>query len=110
MATEIIITVVIMLVIVYVIDKIYGRINIENYSPIWEYFVKALLYGFIATVTLFYGKESLSDVNTLEWAIIAVSAVEGIGNYINYVKESKMRKKSGIVHKIEQAIHKLLGR
>ncbi|MGG2104926.1 hypothetical protein [Lysinibacillus pakistanensis] len=92
MKTEFIITVVIILGMVIVIDKIYEKINIENYSPIWEYFSKAILYGFIASVTLFYGKESLRDVNALEWAIIAVSAIEGIGNYINYVKESKKRK------------------
>ncbi|MGE7690317.1 hypothetical protein ACQKMI_14065 [Lysinibacillus sp. NPDC097214] len=92
MKTEMIITVVIILGIVILIDKIYGKINIENYSPIWEYFSKAILYGFIASVTLFYGKESLRDVNLLEWAIIAVSAIEGTGNYINYVKESKRRK------------------
>ena len=94
MASEITITVVIILGIAFLIEKIYRRINIENYSPIWEYFSKALLYGFIATVTLFYGKESLSDVNALEWAIIAVSAIEGTGNYINYVKESKKRKEA----------------
>jgi len=92
MKTEIIITVVIILGIVISIDKIYGKINMENYSPVWEYFSKALLYGFIASITLFYGKESLRDVNALEWAIIAVSAIEGTGNYINYVKESKRRK------------------
>jgi len=92
MKTEFIITVVIILGMVIVIDKIYEKINIENYSPIWEYFSKAILYGFIASVTLFYGKESLRDVNPLEWAIIAVSVIEGIGNYINYVKESKKRK------------------
>jgi len=93
MKTEIMITVVIILGLVIAIDKIYGKINIENYSPIWEYFSKALLYGFIASVTLFYEKDSLRDVNTLEWAIIAVSIIEGTGNYINYVKESKKRKK-----------------
>jgi len=87
-----IITVIIILGLVISIDKIYGKINLENYSPIWEYFFKALLYGFIASVTLFYGKESLRDVNPLEWAIIAVSVIEGTGNYINYVKESKRRK------------------
>ena len=92
MKIEIIITVVIILGLVISIDKIYGKINIENYSPIWEYFSKALLYGFIASITLFYGKESLRDVNALEWAIIAVSAIEGTGNYINYVKESQRRK------------------
>jgi len=92
MKTEFIITVVIILGMVIVIDKIYEKINIENYSPIWEYFSKAILYGFIASVTLFYGKESLRDVNPLEWAIIAVSVIEGTGNYINYVKESKRRK------------------
>ena len=29
----------------------------------------------------------------LEWAIVAVSTIEGIGNYINYVKESEKRKR-----------------
>lgn len=56
MKAEFIITIVIILGMVIVIDKIYGKINIENYSPIWEYFSKAILYGFIASVTLFYGK------------------------------------------------------
>ncbi|MEQ6353436.1 hypothetical protein ABNX05_02270 [Lysinibacillus sp. M3] len=92
MKTEMIITVIIILGIVILIDKIYKKINLENYSPVWEYFSKAILYGFIASITLFYGKESLRDVNPLEWAIIAVSAIEGTGNYINYVKESKSRK------------------
>ena len=93
MKAEIVITVVIILGMVFLIDKIYGKINIENYSPIWEYFSKALLYGFIASVTLFYEKESIRDVNALEWAIIAVSVIEGTGNYINYVKESKRAKR-----------------
>lgn len=92
MTTEIIITIVLILIIAFCIDKIYGRINMEHYSAIWEYFFKAFLYGFIASITLFYGKESLSDVSTLEWAVIAVSLIEGIGNYINYVKEAKKRK------------------
>lgn len=44
-------------------------------------------------LALHYSMErKLRDVNALEWAIIAVSAIEGIGNYINYVKESKRRK------------------
>ena len=93
MTIEIIITLVFILGIAFFIDKIYGKIRLENYSPIWEYFFKAFLYGFIAIITMFYGKESLSDVSMLEWAIIAVSAIEGTGNYINYVKESKRRKK-----------------
>lgn len=92
MKTEMIITVVLIIGMVILIEKIYGKINIENYSPIWEYFSKAILYGFIASITLLYGKETLRDVNPLEWAIIAVSAIEGTGNYINYVKESKRRK------------------
>lgn len=92
MATEFITTIVIIFAIVFFVDKIYDRISLSNYSPIWEYFAKAFLYGFIAIVTLFYGKDSMSDVSMLEWAIIAVSAIEGTGNYINYVKESKMRK------------------
>ena len=92
MKTEIIITVVLVIGLVILIDKIYGKVDLEKYSPIWEYFSKALLYGFIASVTLFYGRESLSDVSTLEWAIVAVSLIEGTGNYINYVKESKIRK------------------
>ena len=96
MKAEIVITVVIILGMAFLIDKIYGKINMENYSPIWEYFSKALLYGFIASVTLFYEKDSLRDVNTLEWAIVAVSIIEGTGNYINYVKESKKRKKQKI--------------
>lgn len=93
MTTEIITTIVInfllVTLIVTLIDKIYSKIDLEHYSPKWEYFLKAVLYGFIASVTLFYGKESLNDVSMLEWAIVAVSAIEGIGNYINYVKEAK---------------------
>lgn len=92
MTTELIITVVIVLFIVILIDKVFSKINLDQYSPKWEYFLKALLYGFIASVTVFYGKESLNDVSMLEWAIVAVSLIEGIGNYINYVKESKKRK------------------
>lgn len=92
MITEIILTIIIILGIVSLVNKVYGRINIDNYSPIWEYFFKAFLYGFIATVTMFYGKDSLSDINALEFAIIAVSAIEGTGNYINYVKEVNKRK------------------
>jgi len=72
MKTEIIITVVIILGMVILIDKIYGKINIENYSPIWEYFSKALLYGFIASITLFYEKESLRDVNAKEQGTILI--------------------------------------
>lgn len=41
MKTEIIITVVIIIGMVISIDKIYGKINMENYSPVWEYFSKA---------------------------------------------------------------------
>jgi len=96
MTKEIIITIAIILGLVMAIDKIYGKINLENYSPIWEYFSKALLYGFIASITLFYEKDSLRDVNTLEWAVVTVSIIEGTGNYINYVKESKRRKKQKI--------------
>ncbi|MFF2175876.1 hypothetical protein ACFVT8_05355 [Lysinibacillus sp. NPDC058147] len=96
MKTEMIITVVLIIGMVILIEKIYNKINIENYSPIWEYFSKAILYGFIASITLLYGKETLRDVNPLEWAIIAVSAIEGTGNYINYVKESKRRKKKDL--------------
>ena len=75
MTTELIITVVIVFLLVTLIDKIYSKINLEQYSPKWEYFLKALLYGFIASVTLFYGKESLNDVSMLEWAIVAVSLI-----------------------------------
>ena len=89
---ELIFTIVIILGIALVLDKIYVRINLDNYSPIWEYFTKAFLYGLITVFTLFYGKESLNDVSPLEWAIIAVSTIEGTGNYINYVIESKKRK------------------
>ena len=92
MAIEIIVTLVIILGIVTLIDKIYSRVNLDLYSPIFEYFSKAFLYGFIAILTLYYGKESLNDVSPLEWAIVAVSAIEGTGNYINYVKESKKKK------------------
>jgi hypothetical protein len=89
---ELIFILVLILGITLLVDKIYARVNLDNYSPIWEYFAKAFLYGLITVFTLFYGKESLNDVSLLEWAIIAVSAIEGTGNYINYVKESKKRK------------------
>ena len=89
---DLIFTIVLILGIALLVDKIYARVNLDNYSPIWEYFTKAFLYGLIAVFTLFYGKESLNDVSPLEWAIIAVSAIEGTGNYINYVIESKKRK------------------
>ena len=94
MTIEIIFTLVIVLGIATLIDKIYANIHLENYSPLWEYFSKALLYGIISIFTLYYGKETFHDVSPLEWAIIAVSIIEGTGNYINYVKESKMRKEA----------------
>lgn len=78
--------------LIMLIDEIYVRVDLEKYSPIWEYFFEALLYGVIVVFTLLYGKESLHDVSPLEWAIVAVSAIEGTGNYINYVKEAKRRK------------------
>ena len=93
MISELVITLVIILGIAMLIDMVYQKIDLNVYSPLWEYFSKALLYGFIAIVTLLYGKDSISDVSMLEWAIIAVSAIEGIGNYINYVKESQNRKR-----------------
>ncbi|AXI08517.1 hypothetical protein CUC15_06110 [Oceanobacillus zhaokaii] len=86
---ELIIILVLVLGIASLVNKIYDRVNIDNYSPIWEYFAKAFLYGIITVFTMFYGKESLDEVSPLEWAIVAVSAIEGTGNYINYVKESK---------------------
>jgi hypothetical protein len=89
---ELIYSLVLVLAIALIVDKLYARVNLDNYSPIWEYFSKAFLYGLITVFTLFYGKESLNDVSPIEWAIIAVSAIEGTGNYINYVKESKKRK------------------
>jgi hypothetical protein len=92
MTVEIIFTLVIILGIATLIDKIYANVHLENYSPLWEYFSKALLYGIISMFTLYYGKESFNDVSPLEWAIIAVSIIEGTGNYINYVKESNKRK------------------
>ena len=92
MTMEIIISLVLLLAIISIVDKLYARVNLENYSPIWEYFSKAFLYGLITVFTLFYGKESFQDVSPVEWAIIAVSAIEGTGNYINYVLESKKRK------------------
>ena len=93
MTMEFIFTIVLILGIVLLVDKIYARVNLDKYSPIWEYFTKAFLYGLITVFTLFYGKDSLNDVSPLEWAIIAVSAIEGTGNYINYAIESKKRNK-----------------
>jgi len=92
MTMELIYSLVGVLAIALIVDKLYARVNLDNYSPIWEYFSKAFLYGLITVFTLFYGKDSLHDVSPVEWAIIAVSAIEGTGNYINYVKESKKRK------------------
>ena len=86
---EVIFTVIIIMIIAKLVDRIYKTIDLEHYSPIWEYFAKALLYGMITVFTMFYGKDSLNDVTPLEWAIISVSAIEGIGNYINYIKEAK---------------------
>lgn len=91
---EVIFTVIIIFIIAVTIDKIYKRIDIERYSPIWEYFAKAFLYGMITVFTMFYGKDSLNDVTPLEWAIISVSAIEGIGNYINYVKEARKKRET----------------
>lgn len=93
MILELVITIVIVIGIALLIEKVYRKIDLTRYSPLWEYFFKAMLYGFIAIVTLLYGKDSISDVSTLEWAIVAVSVVEGFGNYINYVKESEKRKR-----------------
>ena len=90
------IVVVIVLSIALLIEKVYRKIDLTMYSTRWEYFFKALLYGFIAILTLLYGKDSLNDVSTLEWAIVAVSGIEGIGNYINYVKESEKRKRKQV--------------
>lgn len=92
MMMEIIFTIVLILGIATLIDKIYSRIHLDGYSPIWEYMFKSFLYGLITVFTLWYGKETLNDVSPLEWAIIAVSVIEAMGNYINYVKESKKRK------------------
>ena len=89
---NLIVTLVIILTVVLLIDKIYGKVKLENYSPRWEYFFKAMLYGFITVITLLYGKDSFKEVTLLEWAIIAVSFIEATGNYVNYVKEMKQRK------------------
>ena len=93
MILELVITIVIVIGIALLIEKVYRKIDLNRYSPLWEYFFKAMLYGFIAILTLLYGKNSISDVSSLEWAIVAVSGIEGIGNYINYVKESEKRKR-----------------
>ena len=93
MILELVITIGIVIGIALLIEKVYRKIDLNRYSPLWEYFFKAMLYGFIAILTLLYGKNSISDVSMLEWAIVAVSTIEGIGNYINYVKESEKRKR-----------------
>ncbi|MEH7239025.1 hypothetical protein [Bacillus sp. JJ1562] len=89
---DLIIVLVILLVVASFVNRLYKKVNIDNYSPIWEYFAKSFFYGIITVFTMFYGKDSLNDLSPLEWAIIAVSAIEGTGNYINYVKESKKLK------------------
>jgi hypothetical protein len=73
---EVIFTVIIIMILAKLVDRIYKRIDLEHYSPIWEYFAKALLYGMITVFTMFYGKDSLNDVTPLEWAIISVSFLE----------------------------------
>lgn len=93
---DLIVILVLLLVVAFTLDRIYTRVNIDKYSPIWEYFLKAFLYGLIMVFTLLYGKDSVNDVSPLEWAIIAVSAIEGTGNYINYLKESKKKKEDRI--------------
>ncbi|MCC3359136.1 hypothetical protein [Bacillus sp. REN16] len=89
---EIILISVIVLVVASFINRVYKKVNIDQYSPIWEYFAKSFFYGIITVFTMYYGKDSLTELSPLEWAIIGVSAIEGTGNYINYVKESKKRK------------------
>ena len=89
---ELTITLVLVLSIALIVDKLYARVNLDNYSPIWEYYSKAFLYSIITVFTLFYGKESFQDVTPVEWAIIAVSAIEATGNYSNYKLEVKKRK------------------
>ena len=62
---EVIFTVIIIMIIAKLVDRIYKRIDLEHYSPIWEYFAKALLYGMITVFTIFYGKDSLNGVTPL---------------------------------------------
>lgn len=81
-----------LLLVGYLADKIYKNINLDNYSPKWEYFCKAFLYGVIMVFTLMYGKGDLGEVSPLEWTIVAVSGIEGAGNYINYIKEKRREK------------------
>ena len=52
MAIELIFTLVIIIGIAILIDKIYARVHLDHYSPIWEYFSKSFLYGFIAIFTM----------------------------------------------------------
>ena len=89
---DVVFTVMLCLGLALLIEKIYSKINIERYSPIYEYMCKSFLYGLIAVFTLQYGKDSLNDVSPLEWAIICVSLIEATGNYISYVKETKLKK------------------
>lgn len=91
---NVVFTVMLVLGLAILIEKIYSKINLDKYSPIYEYMCKSFLYGLIAVFTLLYGKDSLNDVSPLEWAIIVVSAIEGTGNYINYVKELKNKKEN----------------
>lgn len=44
------------------------------------------------TVSSQYLQYFMEKVSPLEWAIGAVSAIEGASNYINYIKETKKRK------------------
>lgn len=81
-------------ILIYAVDKIYGKINLRIYSPKWEYFCKAFLYGVIMVLTLMYGKNSLQDVSSLEWVVAMVSFIEGMSNYIQYIKETKRQKET----------------
>lgn len=91
---NLILILVVILGITFLIEMIFRKIDLENYSPIWEYFAKSFLYGLIAAFTFLWGNDSIDEVSPLEWAIIAVSLIEGAGNYINFVKESKKRKEA----------------
>ena len=92
---SVVLTVMVCLGLVLLIDKIYSKITIDRYSPIYEYLCKSFSYGMIAVFTIQYGKDSIDDVSPLEWVVFFVSAIEGIGNYISYVKKSKLKKANG---------------
>lgn len=77
----------VLLIVLSLFTRFYKRFTLAHYSSKWEYFIKAFLYGVILVFTLWYGKDSLNEVSPFEWTLAAVAGIEGLGNYIQYLKE-----------------------